>query len=172
MRSDKVILSSAQFHSATTNAPTGRGRNGCDPEREIESNSSGVPFPFKLEFAAKVTNAEEVECALHRAFAPNRVNPKREFFSIEPDQAIAILKLLHIEEVTNQVQQLPKSESFMLQTDITILQRRQMVLEKRIDEALSSTPIDDPMISNLKSRIIYVKEEIERLRHEAFISYH
>jgi hypothetical protein len=43
--------------------------------------ASGVPFPFKLEFAAKVTNADEVERALHRAFAPNRVNPKREFFS-------------------------------------------------------------------------------------------
>jgi hypothetical protein len=60
-----------------------------------------------LEFAAKVTNAEEVESALHRAFAPNRVNSKREFFSIEPEQAIAILKLLHTEEVTSQVQQLP-----------------------------------------------------------------
>lgn len=69
--------------------------------------SSGVPFPFKLEFAAKVTNAEEVERALHRAFAPNRVNPKREFFSIEPDQAISILKLLHTEDVTAEVQQLP-----------------------------------------------------------------
>jgi len=69
--------------------------------------TTGVPFPFKLEFAAKVKNADEVEKALHRAFAPNRVNPKREFFSIEPDQAIAILKLLHTEEVTTQVEQVP-----------------------------------------------------------------
>jgi len=60
----------------------------------------------------------------------------------------------------------------MLQTDITILKQRQKVLEKEIDEALSHAPIDDPMIANLKSRIIYVKEEIDRLRHEAFISYH
>jgi hypothetical protein len=60
----------------------------------------------------------------------------------------------------------------MLQTDITILKQRQKVLEKEIDEALSHAPIDDPMIANLKSRILYVKEEIDRLRHEAFASYH
>ena len=52
--------------------------------------STGVPFPFKLEFACKVENPDEVEQSLHTAFAPNRVNPKREFFSIDPGQAIAI----------------------------------------------------------------------------------
>jgi hypothetical protein len=60
----------------------------------------------------------------------------------------------------------------MLQTDITILQQRQKVLEKEIDAALSHATIDDPMIADLKSRIIYVREEIDRLRHEAVISYH
>jgi len=60
----------------------------------------------------------------------------------------------------------------MLQTDITILEKRRKVLEKEIDEALSHATIDDPMTTDLKSRIIYVKEEIDRLRHEAFISYH
>jgi hypothetical protein len=63
-------------------------------ERVAQLYTSGVPFPFKLEFACRVANPAEVESALHRAFAPNRVNPKREFFKIEPDQAIAILKLL------------------------------------------------------------------------------
>lgn len=69
--------------------------------------STGVPFPFKLEFACKVENPDEVEQALHRAFAPNRVNLKREFFSIEADQAIAILKLLHVQDATIEVEQLP-----------------------------------------------------------------
>jgi T5orf172 domain len=69
--------------------------------------STGVPFPFKLEFAAKVANSEEVERALHRAFAPSRANPKREFFSIEPEQAIAILRLLHTEDVTTELQLAP-----------------------------------------------------------------
>ena len=60
----------------------------------------------------------------------------------------------------------------MLQTDITMLEHRQKVLEKEIDETLSHAPIDDLMIAYLKSRILYVKEEIVRLRHEAFVSYH
>src|SRR6476660_905327 len=60
-----------------------------------------------------------------------------------------------------------KSEGIMLQTDITILKRRKKILEKEIDDALSHARIDDPMIAHLKSRILYVNEEIDRLRHEA-----
>ena len=40
------------------------------------------------------------ENALHKAFYPNRVNPKREFFEIDPDQAIAILRLFVQKDVT------------------------------------------------------------------------
>lgn len=65
--------------------------------------STGVPFPFRLEFACRVANPEEVEAALHTAFAPQRVNARREFFQIEAGQAIAILKLLHVEDATQAV---------------------------------------------------------------------
>ena len=46
--------------------------------------TTGVPVPFTIEYACKVQNAEEVEKALHVAFGPNRINPRREFF---PDRA-------------------------------------------------------------------------------------
>jgi len=65
-----------------------------------------------------------------------------------------------------------ESEGDMLQTDITILEQRQKVLEKEIDQALSKASIDDPMVTHLRSRVLYVKEEIDRLRHEALVSYH
>lgn len=65
--------------------------------------STGVPFPFKIEFVCKVPDGAQVETALHTAFGPNRVNPRREFFQIDPEQAIAILRLLHVEETTQQV---------------------------------------------------------------------
>jgi hypothetical protein len=65
-----------------------------------------------------------------------------------------------------------KSEGIMLHTDITILKRRKTILEKEIDDALSRARIDDPMIAHLKSRILYVNEEIDRLHHEAFVQYH
>jgi hypothetical protein len=67
--------------------------------------TTGVPVPITLEFAARVPNSDEVEKALHIAFAPHRVNPKREFFRIEPEQAIAILRLLHTEDVTTEILQ-------------------------------------------------------------------
>lgn len=71
--------------------------------------STGVPVPFELVFACRVPNSVEVEQALHRAFAPQRVNPRREFFRIEPDQALAILRLLHVEEATGLVEAQPSS---------------------------------------------------------------
>ena len=76
-------------------------------QRLSQLYTTGVPFPFELTFACKVPNADEVERALHRAFAPNRINPRREFFKIEPEQAIAILKLLHVEDATAEVASLP-----------------------------------------------------------------
>ena len=57
--------------------------------------TTGVPVPFSLEYACQVNDCDEVEVALHTAFGPYRVNPKREFFRIDPEQAIVILKLLN-----------------------------------------------------------------------------
>jgi T5orf172 domain len=82
--------------------------NREDANRRIaELYGTGVPVPFTLEFACRVPNAEEVEKALHIAFAPHRINPKREFFRIEADQAIAILRLLHTEDATSAVAHQP-----------------------------------------------------------------
>lgn len=69
--------------------------------------TTGVPVPFTLEFASRVQNADEVEKAMHTAFAPYRINPKREFFRIYPEQAIVILKLLHTEDATAEILQQP-----------------------------------------------------------------
>ena len=69
--------------------------------------TTGVPLPFTIEFAGSVDDPAKVEEAFHIAFGPHRINPKREFFRIEPEQAIAILKLLHIQDETTKVQQQP-----------------------------------------------------------------
>lgn len=69
--------------------------------------TTGVPVPFTIEYACRVVSAAEVEKALHTAFSPNRINPKREFFRIEPEQAIVILRLLHTEEATADVNRQP-----------------------------------------------------------------
>lgn len=63
--------------------------------RMNELYSSGVPFQFECAYAVEVDDCSTVEKVLHVAF-----NPKREFFSIDPEQAIAILKLLGKKDVT------------------------------------------------------------------------
>lgn len=73
--------------------------------RMKELYSSGVPLPFECVYAAKVRSIDEVEKALHTAFSPDRLNPKREFFEIESSQAIAIIKLLELQNVSPLVEQ-------------------------------------------------------------------
>ena len=66
--------------------------------------TTGVPLPFDCVYAAKVKDVDETEKAFHEAFEPSRINTKREFFEIKPSQAIAVLKLMAIEDVTPTVQ--------------------------------------------------------------------
>jgi len=68
--------------------------------RMNDLNTTGVPLPFECLFACEVDDCKLVENSLHKAFYPNRVNPKREFFEIDPDQAIVILRLFSKKEVT------------------------------------------------------------------------
>lgn len=60
----------------------------------------------------------------------------------------------------------------MLQADISTLEHRQQFLEREIFEALRHTALDEPMIADLKSRILFAKEEIDRLRKQVHDSYH
>tara|TARA_Y100001933_G_C18926215_1_gene533287 strand:- start:427 stop:1041 length:615 start_codon:yes stop_codon:yes gene_type:complete len=66
--------------------------------------STGVPLPFECAYAALVKDVDKTEKAFHAAFEPDRVNPKREFFNINPVQAIAVLELMAIEDVTPKIQ--------------------------------------------------------------------
>ncbi|MBX2976091.1 MAG: GIY-YIG nuclease family protein [Ignavibacteriaceae bacterium] len=69
-------------------------------DRMRELFTTSVPVPFDCEYACKVDDCDKVEKALHIAFGPNRIHPQREFFKIEAEQAIAIMSLLSIENVT------------------------------------------------------------------------
>lgn len=71
--------------------------------RMNELYSTGVPVPFNCVYAGKVKDPEKVEKALHTAFAPNRLNPRREFFEIDAGQAIGIIKLLEVQDATLEV---------------------------------------------------------------------
>ena len=79
-----------------------------------ELYTTGVPLPFECRYACRVplSHVDELEKALHKAFAPHRVNDSREFFRISTEQVLPILKLLtHMNEgdataeVSDEIQQ-------------------------------------------------------------------
>jgi len=82
----------------------GKTSRGSVDARLNELYSTGVPVPFECAFAGRVEDESKVEKAFHLAFGPYRLNPKREFFQIEPEQAIALLELMISEDVTPSLQ--------------------------------------------------------------------
>lgn len=60
------------------------------------SQATGVPLPFEKFAVLKTSKYKKAEILIHHLIgklAPSmRINPKREFFNIEPDDAVAIMK--------------------------------------------------------------------------------
>lgn len=79
-------------------------------ERMKQLYGTGVPVPFDCAFACQVKDATEVEKALHFAFGATRINSNREFFKIEPERVIAVLKLLKVDDITQQVEKTIESD--------------------------------------------------------------
>ena len=83
------------------------------------STHSGVPAPFECFYACEVRDSVEVERALHEAFGDHRINPKREFFRLNPERVQAILKVMAIKDET------PTIEIVEDQVELEALQREQ-----------------------------------------------
>lgn len=83
------------------------------------STHSGVPVPFECYFACEVVNSVKVEKALHDAFGDHRINPKREFFRLNPERAVAILELVAIKDA------MPATEIAEDQVELEALHREQ-----------------------------------------------
>ena len=56
--------------------------------------NTSVPLPFDLVYAKLVKDSAQLESALHTAFGPDRLNPRREFFKINEEQVVSILKII------------------------------------------------------------------------------
>jgi hypothetical protein len=77
------------------------GRDDLDKRiNELYNGQTNIPLPFDCIFACRVENYKEVEKIIHNAFQDNRINPNREFFTINPERVIPLLKHLQIEEAT------------------------------------------------------------------------
>lgn len=64
------------------------------------SANSGVPLPFECYFAAEVQNGAKTEQVLHQLFSEYRLNPKREFFKLDPEKVVLALRLGEFKEIT------------------------------------------------------------------------
>lgn len=106
--------------------------------------STGVPVPFECAFACRVRDASVVERALHHAFGQTRINPTREFFRIEPERVISILKLLHVEEITEQLER--SIESDATQADLQAAQRLKIARRPRMDFIELGIPVGSVLV--------------------------
>ena len=77
-----------------------------------ELYTTGVPVPFDCRYACKVPKEDclKIERALHRAFAPQRINENREFFKLDTEQVISVLQLFNHEDATDEVRTEMESE--------------------------------------------------------------
>ncbi|MDD5328550.1 MAG: GIY-YIG nuclease family protein [Sulfuricella sp.] len=103
-------ISSQIVYVLTNPAMPGLVKIGKTTQLEVEERmkqlyGTGVPVPFDCAFACQVKDANEVEKALHFAFGNGRINPNREFFRIEAERVIAVLKLLKVDDITTQFEQ-------------------------------------------------------------------
>ena len=83
----------------------GRTSDDSPLVRMDELYNTSVPLPFECAIAIKIADDQgpKLEKALHKAFAPDRVNPSREFFWTEPERVRAILEVWpDCEDVTPQ----------------------------------------------------------------------
>jgi len=56
-----------------------------------------------------------------------------------------------------------------IESHLAELEKRHQALEQEINEALAHPSADDLQIAELKRRKLYVKDEIERLRHDTLV---
>lgn len=76
--------------------------------RMNDLQTTGVPLPFECFRALEVRDTErgkKLERALHQAFNKVRVNPNREFFELEPEEAAAVLEVFPGKDVTPQMKE-------------------------------------------------------------------
>ena len=114
--------------------------------------STGVPVPFECSFAGRVADVKATERAFHIAFGPYRINPNREFFEIEDTQAIELLRLMCVEDVTPSLNsELDKVDEVSRDSGKRLKQRR-----PNLDFVQLGIPVDSTLHSNFNQETCQV----------------
>jgi hypothetical protein len=94
-----------------------------DRVRQLDNTS--IPVPFECYFAAQVPDCARLERTLHFVFGEKRARRNREFFTIDPDLAKAIIELVADQrvDVSDVEQSIDRTE----RREIEMLRRRREV---------------------------------------------
>jgi hypothetical protein len=79
------------------------------------SQPTGVPLPFECYFAAEVKDAARIEKTLHQLFSEDRVNPRKEFFRVDPEKVVLAISIGEFKEVGPGVPTLDQEENDALE---------------------------------------------------------
>lgn len=119
--------------------------------------TTGVPVPFECVYACQVADADKVESALHFAFGDSRINKNREFFKLNAERAISILKLVQIREVTNQINK--EIESEIDKEDLKSGDRLKLARRPRMNFEVLGIPIGTVLkFKNGQAEVIVVSD--------------
>ena len=79
------------------------------------SSATAVPLPFECYFAAEVADGARIEKTLHQLFSESRINPRREFFRLDPEKVVLAISIGPFKEVTPGVAQVEPEEQEALE---------------------------------------------------------
>lgn len=93
----------------------GKTEDSIESRISTLSGHSGVPLPFECYFAAEVKDCASTEKKLHELFSEYRVNPKREFFRIDPEKIVTAISIGEFKAVTPGVVEIDSDEKEALE---------------------------------------------------------
>lgn len=76
------------------------GRTSDLEQRIRQLDTTSVPLPFECFYACVVKDAAFVEKQIHEAFLDSRVRSNREFFEMDPERVVSVLKMVELENIT------------------------------------------------------------------------
>lgn len=78
-----------------------RGSTAADLQKRVTeiSGTTGVPLPFEVHYAVRLRDPRRLERKLYRLFGEERVNPRREFFEVDPEKAVIAIGIGDHEEL-------------------------------------------------------------------------
>lgn len=128
------------------------GRTTDSVESRISQlSTSGVPLPFECYFAAEVNDCARLEMTLHQLFSESRINPKREFFKVDPEKVVLAISIGEFKEITPGVAEIDKEEQQALEKAKTHRPKIKLeslgiksgdILTCSRDETLTTTVVD------------------------------